>query len=220
VEDGRTGFLIPTRALPAHSSWDEILALRHDRVMHLFSAQSTAVDLEQAAARILQLGADRGLARTMGEAARERAREFTWPRVIEAYLGMWSELLAAESRPQQSGRSSALRIPMEFGGYPTAVLGPSDEFRTTEFGERVMAGQAAIHLYFETDEFLDRELMGRILRACTVSAPVSQLWTLSERPGPDASHTVNQNVIWLYKQGFLRSTGPSAQGGSAGLPRG
>lgn len=199
VEEGRSGFRVPTRALPADPAWDALLALRSDPLFHLFTAQSTAVDLDAAADRVRRLAADAGLARSLGEEARRRAGAFAWPVVMEAYLSLWRELVAAGAASATPRRSSALNPAVDFAGYATALLQPEDRFSATELGARGLAGQVPLHFYFDTDEFLDRELMGRILQACTGGASLAQL--VAQGPTP---HVVRQNVLWLYKQGFLR----------------
>lgn len=204
VEDGRSGFLVPTRGLPPDPAWDAMLPLRYDPLLHLFSAQATAVDLDQAAARVRELAADESLRQRMSRAASQRSREFAWPVVMDAYLALWRELLAAGPAAADGRRSSALSVAGDFAGYPTAVLQPGDAFRTTGLGQRALAGQAPLRLYAETDEFLDRELMGGILRACVAGARVQQLAALANALEGEALRRLNQNVLWLYKQGFLR----------------
>jgi glycosyltransferase involved in cell wall biosynthesis len=201
VEEGRSGFRVPTRALPADPAWEALLPLRSDPQFHLVTAQSTAVDLDVAAERVGRLAADDGLARAMGQEARRRAGAFAWPVVMEAYLALWRELLAAGGAGVFPGprRSSALLPAVDFAGYATALLQPEDRFGITGLGTRALAGKVQLHFYADTEEFLDRDLMARILRACTGAAALAQLLALGPTP-----HVVRQNVLWLYKQGFIR----------------
>jgi glycosyltransferase involved in cell wall biosynthesis len=203
VTDRGSGYLVPTKVIAPDASWEAALALRYDPLVHLFSAQTTAVDLDVACERLLALAADPALRARMGGAARDRARLFDWPVVIAQYVALWERLLAARGAPDVAPvRSSALRVSTDFASYASSQLAAGDRFGITAAGEALLGGHSAVSLYHETDEFLDFALMALILRHCTHGSSVAQL---SEVLG-DGAHPLRlaQNVLWLYKYGYLR----------------
>ncbi|MEO8223232.1 MAG: glycosyltransferase family 4 protein [Gammaproteobacteria bacterium] len=208
IEHGVSGYLVPTKALAPESSWEATLALRYDSLVHLFSAQSTAVDLDAAGDYLVQLADDSSLRETMAAAALVRARRFDWPLVIGEYVELWKRLLAARgaaaSAAEGPRRSSALRFTEDFAGYATSLLKPADRFRTTPSGTALLTTKLAMVLYHETDEFLDRELMAAILRHCADGRSVTQLAGVLQGGEAGADVQLGQNVLWLYKYGYLQ----------------
>ena len=204
IEDGVSGFLVPTMSLAPDAAWEATLALRYDSLVHLFSAQTTAVDLDVACEHLVRLAGDRPLRERMAAAAVIRAGLFDWDVVIGRYLELWERLRTSRA-PGDPARSSALHFAGDFAGYASARLGPDDRFRTTESGKAVLKGKRAPRLYFETDEFLDVNIMTRILERCADGRSLGQL--LPVLPGEAAGGgtlRISQNVLWLYKYGYLR----------------
>lgn len=211
VEDGVSGFLVPTCGLAPDESWEAAPALRYDSLVHLFSAQATAVDLDIACERLVRLAGDPALRERMGAAASVRARLFDWDVVIRQYLSLWEGMLAARradgqgAAPPSAARSSAMRFVADFESYVTAALGAEDRFRTTDAGKALARGKAPVRLYFETDEFLDRGLMAAIVERCQEGRSVGQLVELLQGGAPGGARQLRQNILWLYKYGFLRA---------------
>jgi hypothetical protein len=209
VEDGVSGYLVPTRTQAPDETWEALLALRYDPLIHLFSAQTTAVDLDVACERLVRLAEDQSLRERMAEAARQRARLFDWDKVIGQYVALWERLLAVRTQarqgPEAPARSSALRFIEDFACYASATLQPSDRFRTTAAGKAFLKAKTAPRLYFETDEFLDPQLMTGILERCAEGRSVAQLAEVLKGRSPGGELQVSQNVLWLYKYGYLRA---------------
>ena len=210
VEDGVSGFLVPTRSLAPDPSWEATLTLRYDSLVHLFSAQTTAVDLDVACEHLVRLAEDRKLRERMRAAAQVRARMFDWDVVIGQYIQLWEQMLASRRPDRQAPvaggpvRTSALRFAEDFASYATAQLGPNDSFRTTQSGKALLKGKMTTRFYFETDEFLDREIMAAILERCVNGRSVGQLIEVLRAGVPGGAVQVSQNVLWLYKYGYLR----------------
>ncbi len=216
VQDGVTGYLVPTRTLPADPAWESVLAIQRDSLAHLSCAQTTAVDLVAAADRLARLAADRALARRMGSAAAAAARALAWEQVLPRYLALWARLAeAARAAPvATTARSSALGFLGDFAGYATRQLGPDDRFVTSPLGQALLAGKATANIYDHLDEFLDFSLMQQLLQLCRAERPVGDLLErLAKEPQPGALK-VRQNLLWLYKYGFLEArAGLPAMGG-------
>lgn len=143
VDDGRTGFLVPTamvegatvgataRLLCGELSYDHFLAE---------CGQAVAVDVPGMAAAIARLAADDALRRRMGEAGRHRAREeFAWPTVVRRYEELWRDqderrrsLAGASMQGDEAGwrgpgGPAAYPAPeRSFAGYPTHLLDAAD----------------------------------------------------------------------------------------------
>ena len=209
VEDGRTGFLVPTRMLATDPAWESTMAIQLDSLVHMYCAQATAVDLDIAAERLGRLAADRELAKRMGAAAVASTAPLAWETVVGRYLELWTKLRdetpPAVDAPATRKRSSALAFLGDFAGYASARLSPGDRFVISKPGKSLRDGKATVSLYEHTDEFLDLKLMEQLLRLFaserTVADVVSRLGT---EPGRDA-RKVMQNILWLYKYGYLKS---------------
>jgi glycosyltransferase involved in cell wall biosynthesis len=139
VEPGVTGFLAKTCLPPAGSG--EILArnyagsaLTYDQYVGAV-AQSTAVDIGEAAAGYAALLGDKALRRRMGEAGRHRARsEYDWSVVIAGYQALWTDLAARRGVDAESAsrRSDAPSDPahsdpfLHFAAHASVILSDSD----------------------------------------------------------------------------------------------
>jgi glycosyltransferase involved in cell wall biosynthesis len=135
VRHGIDGFRAATYAPAAGTGND--LAYRHSNDWIGYNAyvggasQLTAVDLGDAARALADLIDNPDLRRTMGEAARTRARsQFDWSGVIPQYEAMWDEMtarrVAAAPTPARARNLSANPRRLDpfhlFGGYATEWL--------------------------------------------------------------------------------------------------
>jgi hypothetical protein len=212
VKDGHTGFLVPTRMLAADPAWEAALAIQLDSLVHMYCAQTTAVDLDVAAERLGRLAADRELAKRMGAAAAASTAPLAFEKVVGQYLDLWTKLRDetratgdARTPPTRAGRSSALAFLGDFAGYASSRLSPGDRFSISRLGQSLRDGKANVNLYEHTDEFLDLKLMEQLLRLFASDRTVADVVTrLATEPGRDALK-VMQNILWLYKYGYLKS---------------
>jgi len=215
VVDGHTGFLAPTRMPAADPEWESGLAIQLDSLVHTFCAQTTAVDLDVAAERLGRLAADRDLAKRMGAAAAASTAPLAWENVVGQYLALWSRLrdeaqaaLKARAPGEPIRRSSALAFLGDFAGYASARLSAQDRFSVSRLGQALRDGKASITPYEHTDEFLDPKLMEQLLRLFASDRTVADVVArLESEPGRSARQ-VKQNILWLYKYGYLKSTSP------------
>ncbi len=211
VEDGHNGFLVPTRILAADPAWESTLAIQLDSLVHMYCAQTTAVDLDVAAERLGRLAADRELAKRMGAAAAASTAPLAWEKVVGQYLELWTKLRdatrATADAQAPGGRSSALAFVSDFAGYASARLTPGDRFSISKLGQSLRDGKVTVNLYEHMDEFLDLKLLEQLLRLFASDRTVADVVKrLETEPGRDPRQ-VMQNIVWLYKYGYLKSLG-------------
>jgi glycosyltransferase involved in cell wall biosynthesis len=155
VDDGRTGFLVPT-AMVAGSTASAtarlmIGELNYDHFMAECS-QATTVDSGGMSAALSRLLSDPELRRRMGAAGHDRAvAHFAWPRVIGAYEELWrSQESERTARARADDRAAPWRGPngpaaypspeTTFAGYPTRRLGENDQLLPVSGGsDRALA---------------------------------------------------------------------------------
>ncbi|MDZ4370679.1 MAG: glycosyltransferase family 4 protein [Phenylobacterium sp.] len=134
VRDGVDGFRIPTVApRPGYGGdlayWFANRWITYDNYVGA-AAQYTAVDLERAATALATLIDHPQIRRTMGDAARLRAREvFDWAAIIPQYQALWAEQKARlGAKPPEAIRPNPYRPDPYtlFGGYPSRHIAPTD----------------------------------------------------------------------------------------------
>lgn len=207
VEHGTTGFLVPTKIAGSDFDWDATLALHEDPVAHLYQSQTTAVDTRCAADFILQLMQDAALADQFSAAARDRASEYRWDRVIPRYFALWSELHGEVGRtaPEvKSMRSSAVGFLRDFSGYATSRLQDSDRFLTSAAGQRVLTGDESMPRYATLEEFMDIGTIREILKFFSSENSVAELKKQTLAAGTQLPNLAG-NLLWLYKRGYVEA---------------
>ncbi|MDA0998229.1 MAG: glycosyltransferase, partial [Proteobacteria bacterium] len=146
VRAGQEGYLIPSWLPLAESGGDLALAPeiqiaggdegRADTFMSGTLSQMTALDLRAAAEAFEALAGNPERRRSMGEAARKRAREtYDWPLIIRRHQALWAQLRmiradAAEVAPPVPGRQAVTLIDDPFSAYAP--------FATNAVGEATM----------------------------------------------------------------------------------
>ncbi|MHB1559922.1 MAG: glycosyltransferase family 4 protein [Isosphaeraceae bacterium] len=220
VDDGETGFLVPTamvegatvgasaRLLCGELSYDHFLAE---------CSQAVAVDVPAMAVAIARLADDDALRRRMGEAGRRRARDqFAWPSIVRRYEELWRDqderrraLAGASARVDEArwrGPSGPAAYPgpeRSFAGYPTRVL---------DFGDRLAPAPGAVEALGTVLALpLTNHAAGRragdpsLIRAAIARAPC----TLSDVDGfwstAGVEHGVGRaTVAWMLKYDLIR----------------
>lgn len=121
VEDGATGALVPVRWAPPPPEAIALRAVLEPNLSQLATSQGVAVDpgcLRAAIARYLD---DPALARSSGDAGRERAeRLFSWKAVVGRLAGIWQDLRREADR---------MEVPGKGGGPDPEILDPAEAFR-------------------------------------------------------------------------------------------
>ncbi len=93
INDGKTGFLIPTIGLEDCPVLASTAPLRHDATNHFLFSQSISTDSEILTQRLVQLIQNPERRHELGRAARRHAAQFDWKRVIAQYVQLWTELI-------------------------------------------------------------------------------------------------------------------------------
>jgi glycosyltransferase involved in cell wall biosynthesis len=209
VDEGVTGFRVPTYGGRFPASVDDLVGLLDPNLTALLMAETVALDNGVLRARMGQLIDDPNLRRRLGAAGRERARRlFAWPQVIAAYEALWDDLGAAArswTPTQPPGDPQVGSLHDIFAHYPTALLGATDKLRLGPLGTEVLAGAPPPPLHHELLPLIDPEMGTFVLRfiasraICTLGDCVA---AVDKEFGIDAGHTGFQ-VIWLLKQGLL-----------------
>ncbi len=178
VRDGVDGFRVPTM-LPAIGAADALVVayertlLDYDRYVGYLS-QHCLVDIGRAAESFVALLSNPELARSMGAAGEQRAKEFSWSRVYGLYQELWTELttrrlaaigaVTAEAAPRASGPTSNRgHAETLYKSFPSRFTSVETGFRNAAGADRSVLGLAGVRAALEG--VIDGESAGRMLLA-------------------------------------------------------
>ncbi len=191
VEDGRSGFLIPTVWGPCTSAVDTQTELGSFMADHLLLGQAVALDEDTLTDRLRELLANPGLRAAMGERAREYARRYDWPVIVKQYEHIWHDLKHAALKAGRGPRP-AVRFPFwqVFGHYPTHRLQPSDVVELRRHALSRPPAPAPLQL------LVPEQVISRLLAL------------LTEGPRPVSALVQGEQdmlgLLWLAKAGSVR----------------
>lgn len=212
VEDGVTGFLVPTTMAPAGAGREIGLAgglcgRPYNRSL-MDAAQATSVDADAVARAVIALGADPALRSRMGEAGRRRAEAvFDWRTVIAAYQELWGEL---DDRRNAEGTSDGPTVddPLHpdpfrvFAGFASRALDASAPLRLhPDWRARLRMGSGSPILRAQSDLLLDAGGTGRLVQALHDGGGTTCA-DLCGRFGDEAGRTT-RSLLWLMKIGAV-----------------
>ena len=208
VEHGVTGFLVPTKALPANSAWEARLGFLPDGMMHLYCAQATAIDLPSTRDALLTIAEDKKLATSMGQAAFAKAEQYDWNAVVRQYLQLWQRLtdnldMHSAAISSSAVRSSLLRVLGDFSSYPTTHLSDDDRFVTSSLGLLVLEGKRTLSAYGLLAEVMDLKILNDLLRLCTEAKCVAELSAATGSGLHADDPVIARSIMWLYKYGLV-----------------
>lgn len=171
IEDGVNGFLVPTMTLSPDEQWEANLSVLSDSAMHMYCAQTTAVDLPTACAALLKIANDKDLARLMRQAASDSADRYDWKIVAGEYINLWRKLTIEHENDSYAEldtpvRNSHLRVLKDFSLYPTTQLSADVRFATSSLGELVVQRKRQLFLYGELAEIMDLRILNGLLSLC------------------------------------------------------
>ncbi len=213
VRHGVDGFRAATYAPAAGSGQD--LAYRYANNWASYdgyagaASQLTAVDIGDAAKALTDLIANADLRRSMGQAAKKRARaQFDWSVVIPQYEALWDDMTArrkaAEARPAERRNLAPHPRRMDpfilFGGYATEWLTDSTMVMMTP-GQSWASVQALLKMSLATFGGFALPTVAELEAAVARLAAVRQM-TAAEFVAetlPERKPFVQRGLLWLAK---------------------
>ncbi|ATC63995.1 hypothetical protein CMV30_08570 [Nibricoccus aquaticus] len=220
IEEGKTGYLIPTRIMPGALDPVETLSPASQRAADfLHVAQMVWIDPELWKTRWLSLLRDPALRATLGQAGRQRVEShFSWPPVRQRLFSLWDDLLAlarAESPASAATRreaASTLGRPTPytslFSNYATASWDSSrDRFRLSPRGRLHLDDARPIAFYDEITPLLRQPLLDSLLRLFDRAGPAGLSLAETESalgsPLKASPDTIRFHCGLLLKTGIL-----------------
>lgn len=207
VEDGCTGFLIPTAWAPDHPIATELSAVLLNNSSHLVQSQGTVISLSDLAARLVELKTNPGLRQKMARQARERMKKlFDWGVVIQAYEELWSKL--KEQARNYSGPPGPTHDPFAFtwsdlfGHYPSSSLAGQEKLGLTAFGRDYLEHQERPVMYPDMTPLLSPDLLKRLATVLEFG-PKSVAEVRAGVQGFDPS-LVGYHLHWLLKNYLVK----------------
>jgi glycosyltransferase involved in cell wall biosynthesis len=219
VEDGETGFLVPTAMVEGATSAATARLLTGELTYDHFLAecsQATAVSAPAMAEAVARLVGNAALRERMGARGRARAKEhFGWPRIIRAYEQLWRDqeqersaraCAAGSAGPGRQLTAPAAYPPPErsFAGYPS---------RRLVSNSRVDAAPGALDVLGRLLEMplcnhvpTSRAAAPAVLRAALAQAPctveeLDDFWARSA-----IEHGIGRATLaWMLKYDLLRA---------------
>lgn len=209
VEEGVTGYRIPTTWLPQGERIADLQGLLEPTLASFFSAQGMALNQVSLSQRLELLIRDTMLRRRLGEAGRAAAnRRFHWRVVIGQYESLWDELARrAQAAPptQTIADPNVADMARIFQHYPSRILDDTAALRVTDLGRDVHQGKVLMPATYEDlGPLLPGELVTWLLSWLVVeSASLGQLTARgTEELGADPALT-RSCAAWLIKYGLL-----------------
>jgi glycosyltransferase involved in cell wall biosynthesis len=210
IEDGKTGFRIPTYWGDAAPDIESLSGILYRNSHNFYLAQSIALDLEKAIEALEILLAHPELRIEMGQAGRKRVEaNYNWKTVIGMHEDLWTRLA-----DKMRGRVAApAPDPFEasyyqlFNHYPTRALAGEDQILITGEGMRVMEEKTSPPIYPELVAMISGEVLHHILVLCrrqsrSVAFLQDKLQSIRQTP-PQASL---YHILWALKQGLVKLT--------------
>jgi hypothetical protein len=209
VQDGLTGFLIPSYSSMDQSPWDLTMGLMDPSSASFYLAQKIAVDMTVLAEAIVELASNAQRRREMGCRARAHAMRYHWRAIIPRYEELWRELkqrAVATPLELRLSRASALLVPAIktiYSSYPTEWLESGVRVSITSYGRDRYNERFQPILYEDLNVLMDHACIEYLLQMS------SREFTLEELTANAASFfgysrkAVMFHVDWLIKHGYI-----------------
>lgn len=213
VDNGRTGFLIPTYGSVDPNPWDQAIGLLDPSSARFYYAQKIAVDLSMLAQAIEELASNPARRQEMAIRARANAMRYHWQAIIPRYEELWLELkqkAMAVLPPSASNSQISLLSPQTkslYSHYPTAWLEGTAQVALTPYGMERSRENFKPVLYTDLDVLLDQDCLDHLLSQLSRSA-----WKLEDLVSNAASFfhcsqsTIVFHIDWLTKHGYIVPT--------------
>lgn len=208
VLDGETGIRIPTIGAASTCDADRMAPFVFDSQYHLVLAQQTAVQIPALARAIKRLVENPALRRSMGAAARSRAKkEYCWETVIDHYVRLWDDLWRqpVETEVLRNHQHPAHITYSEiFGHYPTSTLSPGMVLVTGRTGEAMYRGKDYPLMYGGMEHIIRPDMLGKL--AFLARKPLdcaTLLHKFLEIATPMTRDRAEYHVLWALKHDIL-----------------
>lgn len=224
VQNGETGFRIPTVWTQCDSDLcqiGQVRGLRHD---YLALAQSVVVDQDELVERLKILVRDQDLRLKMADLSRQRAvQRYSYEAVMKEYSCLWSELTESARREPSCPRTPLYSQPAYYSWYDhlaTMSLDDSAELYPEATAESSFGLKGVLASY---GRLLDSGVIdGTILQAALEKlemlcprdgsgpdgvrhgATMSELVAMIAGQSARGSVVACRHVMWLIKHGFVR----------------
>ncbi len=225
VDDGRTGFLIPTYSSMDQNPWDSTIGLLGPSSARFYLAQKIAVDMTVLAQAIVELASNPGKRRDMGIRAHARAMRYHWQAIIPRYEELWHELKKrAISAPLdiKEAKSPALLAPgvkRIYSNYPTAWLEGGDQVALTAYGRERYGERFQPIVYEDLSVLMDHACNEYLLEQMSAKEAIMEELVVKATSFFGYSRkTVMFHIDWLMKHGYMAPVNPdetAAESGSA-----
>jgi glycosyltransferase involved in cell wall biosynthesis len=184
VEEGQTGFLIPTLGPADYRPLNPLRPVMADHITALHLAQRTALDLDFMLARIQELAQNPEMRRSMGEAGRKRVlARFDWKVVIAKLEALWRELKAQAmntGKPTARPDICGAGLGQLFGHFMTQAIHPSQALKPGPFAQAFSRGEWASHPLPDLAGSLPLEGMKLVVQALSARQGVATLASLTK----------------------------------------
>ncbi len=182
IQDGETGFLIPTYAMPGMEVVEAISPAQPFMSSLLQAAQCTWVDAERLEGALRTLLTDHEKRTAMGMAGRRRIEaEYGWPRIASRMLALWKDLLlSAESEPHEDrdrrrANADAIGMPVPYSRllapYATGSFPPDARLRLSDYGAGIADRKERLTFYDETLPTLRPPLVDALIAELSIAGP-------------------------------------------------
>lgn len=212
VEEGVTGYRIPTTWLPPLPRVAEIKGILEPSLSSFYAAQNVALDEETLLSRLAALVGSPSLRQQMGRAARAAAeKRFHWRQIVSEYQNVWAALkpTAASLPARDEGAAADPNIPIMaelFGHYPSALLTDATRLALSLRGQAVVKGELPLPaVYADASPLLPDGLAMWVLSALAGGSDTLAGLTARGRDVVGSQEDLLRfAVIWLAKYGLVR----------------
>ncbi len=219
VEDGLTGFLIPTYGSMDQDPWDPTLGLMDPSVARFYLAQKIAVDMTVLAQAIVELASNPGKRRDMGVRARARAMRYHWQAIIPRYEELWHEMkeraMAASSDLKAQGPPGLLTpgVKTIYSHYPTAWLEGGTQVAMTPYGRERHTERFQPILYEDVSILMDRACSEYLMEQMNAEEAILEELVVKAASFCGLSReAVMFHIDWLMKHGYIAPVSPGRSG--------
>ncbi len=207
IVPGKTGALVPTIGPDQTGDVDDLAPVCFENHYHLLLTQQTVVEVPELYRALSRILDDEESRRRMGWAARRHVEEnFSWERVIRAYVALWDRLWDAPVDIEKlRGKVHPLHLPYSrvFSGHATRNFGPGITVQWTLAGQAVYRERDFVLVYETLKDKVLVETLKKLLFFARKPGPAVDLaerLAQTESLTPEEAHFY---VLWAMKHDLL-----------------